>query len=67
MHPSGEQVEIGTVSSARVVVEVGGGPCCYDVDGHAVLDGYGVDAMVTGVRGQPLIRSSRRPAGPAAR
>jgi aldose 1-epimerase len=55
MHPSGEQVEIRQGAQRAVVVEVGGGLRCYDVDGRKVLDGYGVDEMVTGARGQPLI------------
>ncbi len=55
MHPSGEQVEIRHGGQRAVLVEVGGGLRRYDVDGHVVLDGYGVDEMVIGARGQPLI------------
>jgi aldose 1-epimerase len=38
-----------------VVVEVGGGLREYTVDGQPVLDGYRVDAMADGGRGQPLL------------
>jgi aldose 1-epimerase len=55
MHPSGEQVEIRHGAQRAVVVEVGGGLRCYDIDGRPVLDGYGIDEMVIGARGQPLI------------
>ena len=55
MHPSGEQVEIRHGAARAVVVEVGGGIRCYDVDGVPVLDGYDASEMVTGARGQPLI------------
>ncbi len=36
-------------------VEVGGGLRTYSVDGEDVVDGYGVDEMATGGRGQVLI------------
>jgi aldose 1-epimerase len=55
MHPSGDQVEIRYGEQRAVVVEVGGGVRAYDVGGEAVLDGYDVDHMVDGARGQPLI------------
>lgn len=55
MHPSGQQVEIRSGGQRAVVVEVGGGVRTYDVDGVPVLDGYDVDTMVTGARGQPLV------------
>jgi len=38
-----------------VVVELGGGLREYDVGGLPVLDGYGLDEMCTGARGQALI------------
>jgi aldose 1-epimerase len=55
MHPSGDQVEIQYGDARAVVVEVGGGIRRYDVAGVPVLDGYDVDAMVDGARGQPLV------------
>lgn len=55
MHPSGQQVEIRHGEQHAVVVEVGGGIRSYTVGGADVLDGYGVDEMVTAARGQPLI------------
>lgn len=55
MHPSGDQVEIRYGEQRAVVVEVGGGVRAYDVAGEAVLDGYDVEQMVDGARGQPLI------------
>jgi aldose 1-epimerase len=55
MHPSGEQTEIRYGDQRVVVVEVGGGVRLYDVAGVPLLDGYDVDLMVDGARGQPLI------------
>jgi aldose 1-epimerase len=56
MHaPSGEQFEIAFENQRAVVVEVGGGLRTYAVDGRDVIDGYGVDEMSTGGRGQVLI------------
>jgi aldose 1-epimerase len=37
------------------VVEVGGGLREYEVDGQPLLDGYAVEAMADGGRGQPLL------------
>lgn len=53
--PSGRQVVLVRGGQRAVVVEVGGGLRSYDVDGVAVLDGYGEQEMVTAARGQPLI------------
>ena len=53
--PSGEQVELVRGGQRAVVVEVGGGLRSYDVDGVAVVDGYGEHEMVTAARGQPLV------------
>jgi aldose 1-epimerase len=53
--PSGEQHEIAHGRHRAVVVEVGGGLRSYAVDGHDVLDGYTVDAMADGARGQTLV------------
>jgi aldose 1-epimerase len=54
-NPSGEQFEITYDDQHVVVVEVGGGLRAYSVDGSDVIDGYGVDDMATGGRGQMLI------------
>ena len=53
--PSGEQVELVHGAHRAVVVEVGGGLRTYDVDGVAVLDGYGEAEMITAGRGQVLV------------
>ena len=53
--PSGEQYEIGYGAQRAVVVAVGGGLRSYDVGGRPVLDGYAVDAMCDGARGQMLV------------
>src|SRR5258707_11457460 len=53
--PSGRQFELRSGRQRAVVVEVGGGLREYEVDGQPVLDGYGVDAMADGGRGQPLL------------
>lgn len=55
MHPSGEQIELVAGDARAVVVEVGGGIRSYGTGEVPVLDGYDVDSMVTGARGQPLI------------
>src|SRR5947207_12948512 len=52
--PSGEQHEITHGAHRAVVVSVGGGIRPYDVDGRAVVDGYTVDRMADGGRGQTL-------------
>jgi aldose 1-epimerase len=54
-NPSGEQFEIEFGDQRVVVVGVGGGLRTYSVDGRDVIDGYGVDEMSTGGRGQMLI------------
>lgn len=55
MHPSGEQTTIRHGNQTAVLVEVGGGVRSYRVGDRDVLDGYDVEAMVDGARGQPLI------------
>ena len=55
MHPSGEQTTLRYEEQVAGLVEVGGGIRTYAVDGRDVLDGYDVDAMVDGARGQPLV------------
>jgi aldose 1-epimerase len=53
--PSGDQLEIRFADQRAVVVTVGGGLRTYDAGGAPVLDGYPVDAMCDGARGQTLI------------
>ena len=53
--PSGRQVQLRRGTHRAVVVEVGGGLREYDVDGAPVLDGYGLQEMADGGRGQALL------------
>ena len=53
--PSGEQHEISHGDQRAVVVEVGGGLRTYETERGPVLDGYAVDEVCSGGRGQPLI------------
>src|SRR5262245_26265284 len=53
--PSGEQHEIRFGDQRAVIVEVGGGLREYDVGGRAVLDGYPLEDMASGGRGQVLL------------
>ncbi len=55
MNPSGDQYWLETDDQEASVVEVGGGLRTYTVVGVDVLDGYGVDEMAAGGRGQNLI------------
>lgn len=55
MNPSGEQYWLEVDGQEASVVEVGGGLRTYTVGGVDVLDGYGVDELATGGRGQHLI------------
>lgn len=55
MNPSGEQYWLEVDGQEASVVEVGGGLRTYTVAGVDVLDGYGVDEMAAGGRGQNLI------------
>jgi aldose 1-epimerase len=55
LYPSGQQLEISHGRQHAVVVTVGGGLRTYDVGGAAVLDGYDVNAMCDGARGQTLV------------
>lgn len=55
MHPSGEQTTVRHSDWTAVLVEVGGGVRSLRLGKRDVLDGYDVDAMVDGARGQPLI------------
>ena len=53
--PSGAQFEISHGDQRAVIVEVGGGLRAYTAGGADVLDGYDVDMMSSGGRGQLLI------------
>lgn len=53
--PSGAQYPITWDDQEATVVEVGGGLRTYTVAGMDVLDGYGVDEMADGARGQMLL------------
>ena len=53
--PSGEQFAIAFEDQRAIVVEVGGGLRTYTVGDSSVLEGYSVDEMATGGRGQMLI------------
>ena len=53
--PSGRQLEIRHGPLRAVVVEVGGGLREFTRDGEPVLDGYAVENMADGGRGQPLL------------
>lgn len=53
--PGGTQFEIRHAGHRAVVVEVGAALREYEVDGHAALDGFAIDAMPDGGRGQPLL------------
>ena len=55
MNPSGEQHRLKAGDQEATVVEVGGGLRTYTVAGVDVLDGYGVDEMAAGGRGQNLL------------
>lgn len=53
--PSGHQWVLEGAGYRAVVVEVGGGLRTLERDGHALLDGYGPDALAEGGRGQLLL------------
>jgi aldose 1-epimerase len=55
MNPSGDQFWLEAEDQEAAVVEVGGGLRSYTVAGVDVLDGYGVDEMASGGRGQLLL------------
>jgi aldose 1-epimerase len=55
LSPSGDQLEITHGEQRATVVTVGGGLRSYEVGGNPVLDGYPVDAMADGARGQTLV------------
>ena len=62
-NPSGDQFWLEVDGQEACVVEVGGGLRTYAVDGLDVLDGYSVDEMAAGGRGQHLIPWPNRVAG----
>lgn len=53
--PSGEQFEIRYADQLAVVTEVGATIRHYSVGGRPVLDGFGVDEVASGGRGQHLV------------
>lgn len=53
--PSGGQVDLVHGDQHVVVTEVGGGLRLYTHGGRPVLDGFGIDEMCTGGRGQALL------------
>jgi len=53
--PSGEQIELAYDDQAAVIVTVGAGIRRYDVAGRSVFDGYEIDQMCDGARGQTLV------------
>jgi aldose 1-epimerase len=53
--PSGEQIELTYDDMVATIVTVGGGIRSFTVAGRGVCDGYDVDAMADGARGQTLI------------
>jgi aldose 1-epimerase len=61
--PSGRQFVLRHGGWEATVVEVGGGLRTLSHDGVPVLDGYPVDEMASGGRGQPLIPWPNRLAG----
>jgi aldose 1-epimerase len=55
LSPSGTQIDLQRGDQSAVVASVGGGIRRYVVGGRDVLDGYDVDVMADGARGQTLI------------
>jgi aldose 1-epimerase len=55
VNPSGDQYWLEVDGQEASVVEVGGGLRTYTVDGADVLDGYAVEEMAAGGRGQNLL------------
>ena len=52
---SGQQFELSAGTQRATVVEVGGGLRTYTLDDWSILDGYPIDRMCDGGRGQPLL------------
>lgn len=61
--PSGAQHRLASGDQEVTVVEVGGGLRSYTAGGVAVLDGFGVEEMADGGRGQHLLPWPNRIAG----
>jgi len=61
--PSGKQFTLSLGSQTAVVTEVGGGLRSYCVDDRELLDGYDIDQMCTGARGQTFLPWPNRIAG----
>lgn len=55
MPPSGGQIEIAWGDQRALAVTVGGGLRLYEQGGQPILDGYEVDAICDGARGQLLV------------
>jgi aldose 1-epimerase len=55
MPPSGQQIQLTHDDQVVVIVTVGGGIRSFTAAGRDVCDGYDVDAMADGARGQTLI------------
>jgi aldose 1-epimerase len=53
--PSGKQFSLELGDSTAVVTEVGGGLRSYCIAGTELLDGYRVDEVCSGARGQTFI------------
>lgn len=54
-HPSGQQFQLTHGEHVAVITEVGAGIRSYTAGGIAVLDGFDVDQMCDGARGQSLL------------
>lgn len=52
--PSGRQIQLSAHRQRLAVVEVGGGIRSYNTDAGPALDGYGLEEMCSGARGQLL-------------
>jgi aldose 1-epimerase len=53
--PSGRQLEISHGEQRATIVEIGAGLRSYSIGDRAILDGYAVDEMCSGGRGQLLV------------
>jgi aldose 1-epimerase len=53
--PSGQQIELTFADQVATIVTVGAGIRAFTVAGQDLCDGYAVDAMADGARGQTLI------------
>lgn len=62
-YPSGRQFVLTAADAQAVITEVGGGIRQLSIAGRDVLDGYGIDDVCDGARGQTLIPWPNRVAG----